>query len=256
MQIQKEIVQEYFDSTSKMLEGNIDSALNRLRNQCLVLWSKEITVAVVIPAESDGKIVKYKFKDEYDEDIINYNYISNKNIYLEYREGTEEEKRFILGTEREILEKMNYDNKSQVIADGRWDEYTEKVENILLEKRNIAFYYKSYKILFNKEHIIQAAIKIDDFILLEIEETIEKNKLNNGVVDRIENNITNKHNRATKNENKSNIIKLRSAENYIENNQKLNDKLINKDAEDIRRVIRKTKIEEKNIPISESRVPF
>ena len=166
MNIDNEVIKEWYDSTSRMLESNLDSALKNLESQSLIFWSKEITIAKAIPlAEiNKNKISKTKVIDQYDEEIINYDYYATNEVVLQYREGTDDEKRFILYTEKEILKEMGLDNKSQVIACGLWQDFIERVNNILLDKLNIAFYYKSYKILFNLEHVLEN-IDINDLVI-------------------------------------------------------------------------------------------
>ncbi len=245
MDIDINVVKDWFDSTSKMLEGNLDSALNRLKSQCLVLWSKEITIAKVIT--DNGKILKDKIVDEYDEEIISYSYHADKNVALQYREGTEDEKRFILHTERVILEEMNFKNKGEIIVCGRWDEFIERVNNVLLDKMDIAFYYKSYKILFNRDHILEKAIEIEDFKLSEFEEVVQKDNLNKGVLSRTSGNAFNRHKRAKEEKDKiigeshNNVIEFRSKDNYMDNTKKLNDNLIKPSAKDIRNSVKQTK---------------
>ena len=254
MNIDNEVIKEWYDSTSRMLESNLDSALKNLESQSLIFWSKEITIAKAIPlAEiNKNKISKTKVIDQYDEEIINYDYYATNEVVLQYREGTDDEKRFILYTEKEILKEMGLDNKSQVIACGLWQDFIERVNNILLDKLNIAFYYKSYKILFNLEHVLEN-IDINDFKLTDFIETIEKKKLNEGIINRIENNAINRQERAKKKKEKiigktrDEKIIFRSDNNYINNTNKLSDNLINSNAKDIRNNVKKIKLNNKSV---------
>ena len=254
MNIDNEVIKEWYDSTSRMLESNLDSALKNLESQSLIFWSKEITIAKAIPIAEirNNKISKTKIIDQYDEEIINYDYYATNEVVLQYREGTDDEKRFILYTEKEILKEMGLDNKSQVIACGLWQDFIERVNNILLDKLNIAFYYKSYKILFNLEHVLEN-IDINDFKLTDFIETIEKKKLNEGIINRIENNAINRQERAKKKKEKiigktrDEKIIFRSDDNYINNTNKLSDNLINSNAKDIRSDVKKIKLNNKSV---------
>jgi len=254
MNIDNEVIKEWYDSTSRMLESNLDVSLRNLESQSLIFWSKEITIAKAIPlAEiNKNKISKTKVIDQYDEEIINYDYYATNEVVLQYREGTDDEKRFILYTEKEILKEMGLDNKSQVIACGLWQDFIERVNNILLDKLNIAFYYKSYKILFNLEHVLEN-IDINDFKLTDFIETIEKKKLNEGIINRIENNAINRQERAKKKKEKiigktrDEKIIFRSDDNYINNTNKLSDNLINSNAKDIRSDVKKIKLNNKSV---------
>jgi len=254
MNIDNEVIKEWYDSTSRMLESNLDSALKNLESQSLIFWSKEITIAKAIPLAElrNNKVSKTKIIDQYDEEIINYDYYATNEVVLQYREGTDDEKRFILYTEKEILKEMGLDNKSQVIVCGLWQDFIERVNNILLDKLNIAFYYKSYKIIFNLEHVLEN-IDINDFKLTNFIETIEKKKLNEGIINRIENNAVNRQERAKKKKEKiidktrDERIIFRSDDSYINNTNKLSDNLINSNAKDIRNDVKKIKLNNKSV---------
>ncbi|HBY19430.1 MAG TPA: hypothetical protein DEG71_00140 [Clostridiales bacterium] len=81
MNIDPETVKEWYDLNDNMLERNLIQALDNLENQCLVLWSREITIAeAILMAEilEDGtNIIKTKYIDQYEEEQIDYKYYAN-----------------------------------------------------------------------------------------------------------------------------------------------------------------------------------
>jgi len=258
MNINKETVEEWYDLNDDMLERNLNQALNSLENQSLITSEKELTVAEAIPLaeiKKDGtEIVKRKYIDKYDEEQIDYKYRADDEIQLNYSEGTDKEKAFIKKTEKDIMNELGCDSKQKVIKFGMWETFKTKVDNIVLKELNIAFYYKSYKILFNEEHIKEA---IDDIYgrceLTEDEKLASKYLLNTDIVDRTHTNAENRHSKAL--EEKLKIIgklkddlngqrtKRRSTENYLSDNIELGNNLIVINAINIKDNVKKTKIE-------------
>lgn len=249
MNIDKATIEEWYDSTSDMLERNLETALKNLEKQSLILWSREITVAEIIPIAdiiNTNRIIKTVTLDKYNEEITDYKI--NDRATINHREGTEEEKRFILYTEREILKEMNCKNKADVIAMGEWENFINKVNSIILKEYNIGFYYKSYKILFNEQHIIEAMEDDYGFELDEDDKIHEQIVLNRGVNDRIHNNATKRQDKAQAKVNKmfgkikdERLIR-RTNENYMKDNDKLNSNLIDVKAKDIKNKVKTTKI--------------
>jgi hypothetical protein len=141
--IQPDTINEFYESANSTLTRNIEKALNNLRKQALIIWSTEIKIHKINTNKSQvndvEKIVTY---DEYDEEYTKYKIIPNE----EEREATEEEKKYILRVERETLLELGYDNKQEVVGNGDWDNFRERVNDRLLKERNIAYYYDCYKI--------------------------------------------------------------------------------------------------------------
>jgi len=258
MNIDKETVKEWYDLNDDMLERNLNQALKSLENQSLILWSRELTVAETMPLAEilkDGtEVIKNKYIDQYGEEQIDYKYRANDQIVLNYREGTDKEKTFILQTEKDILKELGCENKQQIIKLGLWETFKNKVDDIVLKELNIAFYYKSYKILFNEKHISEA---IDDiygkFELSENEKINSKTILNADIMDRTIINSETRHTNAieerskfigkAKSDNKGQRIVRRSKENYISDNIELGNNLIVTNAENIKQTVKKTKID-------------
>jgi len=258
MNINKETVEEWYDLNDDMLERNLQQALNSLENQSLISWDKELTVAEAIPMAQVTKygteIVKRKYIDQYDEEQIDYKYRADDEIQLNYREGTDKEKAFIKKIEKDIMNELGCDSKQMIIKLGMWETFKSKVDDIVLKELNIAFYYKSYKILFNEKHISEA---IDDIYgkceLVEDEKISSKYLLNLDIMDRTITNAEKRHENAIKEKNKiigkmKNDIKgqrtkRRSTENYLGDNIELGNNLIVINAINIKDNVKKTKIE-------------
>lgn len=251
MKIDKVTVEEWYDSTSSALQRNLETALKELEKQSLIFWSREITVAeaqAIAEMENLGEIIKTTKEDAYGEEIEEYMYKTDSTVLLKHREATEKEKAYILRVERETLKEMQCKNKAEVILKGQWNKFTKKINEVILEKLNIAFYYKSYKIIFNQDHVTEYIENIEKLELDFYIRKEEQQKLNNGVGDKIYTNAKRRHQKAKDKldkilgvEHADAKINRRAAEDYIKNNAKLNKNLIDAKAKDICNLVKKTK---------------
>lgn len=247
--IQIQTVEEWYLSTGDMLKRNLEKALDNLRSQALVIWSSELTVCDLIPIgineENQNLLINKNIsEDEYGEKIIEYKL--NNTITYNHREATKEEKKFILRTERETMESMGYTNKQELVRNGIWSEFKEKVDTIILNELKIAYYYDSYKIICNEDHIVQQRNRLLEKLSKE-EREMHLQILNNDIMKRLNINIEKKQNRAKRKnddwigEHINKNITRRIQENYINDNDKLVDSLINKGALSIKNGVRKSK---------------
>lgn len=240
-------VQEWFDTTGGVLERSLESALTSLRNQALIIWSKEITICKAEEIEGSEHLVEIKHKDKYGEE--SYEYITQIKTRRIIREATDEEKKFIIRTERDTMDTLECLNKQEVIKKSLWKEFDSKVNEILKEKYNIIYYYQSYKILSNPEHIQAKWLRVNHLLNEDIRKE-EKIIVNSSVLDRLKTNATSRYTNAIKELEKNEIIMYqeekisrRSSDEYIDDNIKLNNALINRNADDIRKDVRKVKLE-------------
>jgi hypothetical protein len=245
--INRETIEEWYLSTDTTLKNNLERALENLKSQSLILWSSEITVCKANISEHNSIINKKIQIDEYDEETITYK--ANVGVYLENKEATKDEKKFIIHTEHEVMANMDVETKQQLVKNGLWDVFKKKVNEILLKELGISFYYDSYKIVFNEDHIQNKYEKLlDELLLLSEERSNTQAELNLAVSDRLKNNSIKKQDRAlseTKNiigNIKDDKLKRRSNQDYILDTEKLIDILINKNSKNIKQNIKKTKI--------------
>lgn len=249
LDIDERSVQEWFDTTGGMLERSLQSALNSLRNQSLIFWSKEITICQVEEILGSEYLVQIKYKNKYGEDVIEY--ITQRKTRKIIREATDNEKRFILKTERIAMDILECENKQEVIRNGLWEEFENQVNSVLKDEYNIIYYYQSYKILSNPEHIQAKWMKVNYLLDTDIRQN-EKITVNQLVINRLEDNAQSRQNNAMEKLEYKNIkynqidrIERRTSNNYIDDNKKLNETLIDRKAQDIRRKVRKVKLDDK-----------
>jgi hypothetical protein len=243
MGIDEQNILEFYDSAGRTLMGNLESALNNLDRQSLIQWAKVKTVVFVntkfeTNRQKEVKHQGFTVKDEYDEDVNKYD-VKRDSQETKPRKATEEETQLILKVEKEAMNHLGVKDKSEVIKIGKWERFQKYVKETLLDEANIAFYYNSYEIICNKEHI---------FIQWKILERKEKNDcketLNSNIADRINGNMNKRHDKAVdKVESPLGIFadiksKRRAKEEYLKHNEQLVDTLIKSDAKSINHEVR------------------
>lgn len=243
MSIDEQNILEFYDSAGRTLEGNLESALNSLDRQSLIQWSKVKTVVFVNSKfetnnQNSVKHQAYKDFDEFGEEINKYD---AKHITQQTRprKATKEETQLILKVEKEAMNRLEVKDKSEVIKIGKWDRFQKDVKETLLDEANIAFYYNSYEIICNEEHIFM------QWKMLERQEKKDcKETLNSNVADRIKGNMNKRHDKAVyKIESPLGIFadiksKRRANSEYMKDNEQLVDTLIKSDAKSINHEVR------------------
>lgn len=245
LDIDEYTMQEWMDTTGGVLERSLESALTSLRNKALVIWSKEMTICKLKEIDGTQIIRQEVVKDKFGEEQTRY--IAEKRMKEEIKEATDEEKKQVLKTEKEILNKLECVDKREVIQKGLWRDFKTKVESTLIHKYKIKYYFQSYKILSNPEHI-QAEFR-KRYLLDSDSRNEEKIITNSSVLDRLENNALSRYANAIKQLEDNDIIfyqnekiENRANDNYIDKNIKLNKAFIDRNAPDIRNDVKKVKI--------------
>lgn len=243
MNIHIEEIKDFYESSYNTFKSNLETALNRLQRQALIYWNYALTVCYVnthIQTTSTGyvKATKTKYINNRGEEELVFNTVKpTQNV--KYRKATENEIRIILEVEREMLKQYKCNDKSEVYKKGRIQDFYDDVNNIIFDKTNIVYYYNSYEILYNDKHIEE---KLEELKLQEGMKFVTQNYLNKGVIEKITTNAEKRHNDAKEliSENvlddyyyPNDVVRLRSNDKYLTNNNALSDALINKNSERI-----------------------
>lgn len=165
--IPKEIIEDFYDTSDDLLDRNITQALKSLERQSLIKANNVFTVveqSVNASSTRSGVISK-----------LNYT----------HREATEFETSLILKLQRELLDELGYRELYEVFTNGKSTEFYNKINEYLLENNNIKYYYNSYELIFNREHIEKAYINFRDYELEEELLEFTSNLLNNNISDKI-----------------------------------------------------------------------
>lgn len=238
-------MQEWMDTTGGVLERSLESALTSLRNKALVIWSKEMTICKLEEIKGSEIVRQEIIKDKHGEEKTRH--IIEKATRPVTKEADDEEKKQVLKTEKEVLDQLGCIDKREVIRKGLWRDFKAKVEYILINKYKIKYYFQSYKILSNPEHI---QVEFRKRYLLDSDSRNEEKIItNSSVLDRLENNALSRYANAIKQLEDNDIIfyqnekiENRANDNYIDKNIKLNKAFIDRNAPDIRNDVKKVKI--------------
>lgn len=255
LDIDERNVQEWYDTTGGMLERSLESALKKLQNQSLIFWSREITICKLEAIKGSGYWVKVQHNGENGEEKEQWIYEAMTRKII--KEADDDEKKYIIAVEREEMEKLNCDDKQEIIKKGLWERFENNVINILKKHKGIIYYYKSYKILFNPEHIIKKQNQLNKLLLSINERKDQQHQLNSSIMQRNIDNALSRQSIASSSDiqdidlnyvdyKEMNAIDRqlrRSVDSYIDDNIKLNDTLIDKKAKDIRTQVNNTKID-------------
>lgn len=183
-QIDPAIVDDFFNTTRDSFKYMIDSTLDALRSRALIMYNKVTMIC----------------KDD--------------NVH---RIAEPHEKENILYHENLALKELGYDEIGQVIASNNWDKFQRIVQSGLREHR-IKFYYSSYDIIINKEHIEGDHNKMLEEVLDKFQREEKKDELNSIICERLEGNAIRRKNN-TKLE--SSLYQTRNIFTYESDNKKL-----------------------------------
>jgi hypothetical protein len=124
-------INHFYQRTYQKLRKILFDTLRNLKNRCLIDYEEIVMINIKEP------------------DI---NGILRTNI----RPATDEEKKNILAIKKIVLKEMGLDSITLVHLKFKHREFYNRVNELLKEKYNINYIYNDIKILFTKEHIIEA----------------------------------------------------------------------------------------------------
>ncbi|MEW5569636.1 hypothetical protein [Rossellomorea marisflavi] len=241
MNITLEEIEDFYLTSDSLLKRNIEAALTSLRNQSLIFWTNAITLCIVnSTAQINGynqiKTSKHETINEYGEEEVDFT-VSNPTVYREYRKADKEEVKLILKLERETLNKYGCDSISDIFKKGLSKRFYKDVRDQLFEVSNIFFYFNSYEIIANEEHLLEKWDELTHFQMEEEEANEQKCILNEDIINRINENINKRHERSSEKYllgggDKKTL--MRTDKKYIVNSNILTETLIYKGAESIK----------------------
>lgn len=166
LEVDIDYLNTFYQSTHSRFKDIFENALKRMQNKKLI-DCKEVTMLY-------KRVPKIKLNDfgipiVDDEGRIQY---TTDKVYTE---ATDKERQYILKVERKVLNDMGYDKVGSIVADGKYYKYKQQVNNVLIKKLNIEYYYKAYNIVHNKEDIEEAITEIKKVMA---EDNLNELKLN------------------------------------------------------------------------------
>ncbi|KEH92848.1 hypothetical protein Z962_11375 [Clostridium botulinum C/D str. BKT12695] len=197
LKIDIKFINDFFNLNYQNLNNSIITALNSLQNMDNLIVYKIVTT-VIRPTKTTT--------------------------------ATEAEDRLIKNTEYEVMESMGYNNMCGVHLNDLYKEFRKQVIK-KLNKKGIIGYYKSYDIVFS-DYILEAKERTDNYLLEKDEVNTNKQELNKTVCTKLNINAENRHSKAKKKYDsifgttKDEKIKLQSNQDYLQNNKRIIDFVI------------------------------
>lgn len=177
--VDKTITADWYNSLDAMLEGNVVRALKNLESQSLVTWSTVVTVNVEEVIDEKFVVSSDTRFDEKGNRVVTWE--RQEHTETGVREASASEDRDILRIEREVMDKMGCKNKQDVVAKSLWDNFVEQVEVRLQKETRVNYYYKSYRVIFNQDHIERRSNELGAMILEESERESHRDYLNSSI---------------------------------------------------------------------------
>lgn len=219
-------IKDFYSTSDSVLQNNLETALNRLKDKSLIIWGKVMTVGVV---DSSIDTEKREITDKYGDRTTEFHLV-NPRKFIMHRRATRQEELAILRTERNVMLEWGYEDKHSLFLDGKRNSYYEEVKNILFDRYGIYLYYSSYEFSFNEDHVQDESEK-QSYKLQEYLRMLSQRELNEGVSERLKNNAKNRHKNATLKilEVNKRKYKMRASFDYLENFDKLIEILVDID---------------------------
>jgi hypothetical protein len=139
-------IYDYLESINSSMKYQFEKVLNSLSNKALILYNITSTVCCL----EDG--------------------------YLIHRTATEQETEYYLKVQRKMLDDLNCDSIKETKQIGVYQEFYTKVNRIIKKEMGFLYFYRSYKIIFNKKNL---NIKLETYVksfLLNKEKYIQYKK--------------------------------------------------------------------------------
>lgn len=145
-QIEEAIIYDFYNTSRSSFKGVIENAIKTLADKRIILC-----------------------------DIVTKVKVAKENTH---RLATQEEKEFILKTEKSVLKELGYDKISEVKFSKDWKKFRRKTKVIFHAESMIDYHYAAYEIIINRDYLEEETKNILDFLLEETEREDFKEELN------------------------------------------------------------------------------
>jgi len=210
--IPQKVIEDFYATSDSMIKYNVESALKRLANQSLIIWGNVFTVVELEDTNDcweDSKVQKKKKK------------------YV-HREATAYESDLILSYQAIHLKRMGYNDLNDIMWKGNIKEqfYSNVLED--LERNGYSFikYYPSFSITFSKQFVQERYDTYDHLILNGADKNILRQSLNEDIVNTINKNGIDRHNKAEQNKGSLKYIEVRQDTKYPNHIEILSETLV------------------------------
>ena len=173
-------VKNFYDRCNANFPNIIKSSLNSLQRRCLIKYSKPYML---------GQI--------------------NEDGFIEYREATDSEVKYILKTKRALLSTFGVEDEIAIHWLGLSKDYYKTLDETFETEQNWYKVFEAYKIIYNKEDIIET--------LPQDQLKLEKMGLNNAVINKMNKQAETLY---------QNEKKINYHDTYVQSQYLLSDKLL------------------------------
>jgi hypothetical protein len=213
-EMDEKVIYDFYNTSASNFKYTIETALRNLMDKRVIMYN------TIVKVKEIGKFTT--------------------------RNATGHELEMIMDIEKNILDELGYDKLSSVRVSKDWKEFRLKSKRLLHEQSDIQYYYTAYDITVNSKYIYEECNDLVDLLLEKAKRLESKNELNQIVRTNIMNNAQKRHEKGFTAGKR--MSKVRLADSYIGNFEKLTHLLINKNTPNILHEIRKVEIEEDIFP--------
>ena len=223
--VDSEVIKDFYNTSDDLLERNVEQAIKSLERQSLIKCTEVYSVCEVLTSTYNELFIEEEI-DEYGDKVSNPKIINHNNVKTKHRRATEEETKLILSLQREQLKKLKCVDMREMYRKGLFKEFYKPINDYLLFNHNINFYYISYEFIFNKNHITEAYIENNTFLLDDESYYITSSLLNNNISDKLLDLAENRHIKSKNIESMNLNDTIRSNDNYMDDIKLLINNLI------------------------------
>lgn len=224
--IDKEIVTDFYNTSDDLLERNVEQALKSLERQSLIKFNTVYSVCEIQAKNIHNKVAIIQDTDEYGDMTSKAEIQSFNKVDRKHRQATEKETGIILRLQRDMLKRLDCHTMNDVYSRGLMNEFYKPIKEYLLDNHSIEYYYSSYEMIFNMDHVNEAYQDIELYMLDEESYYISSSLLNIKIGDKLETMAINRTNKAKEIVSPNQIQVIRKESKYIDDIRLLIDKLV------------------------------
>ena len=230
-------VNEWFRLNGKSLKDDLSRALKRLNDRKLIYYTVNQTICKY---EIDEENTNYVFTT-YIDDFGNKHRTSQIDVKGKktFSITTDEEKVIILNASRDTLDDLGFDDISEVIRNGKSEEYYNQLYQRIRKKiKNFNYFYDCYDITFDVEKI-NKELQRRGYEYWQDEDVIKNIEIvNKGAIEKVNNNSKKRQNKTFKLEsediNKFNKFSYRTKDEYLKEVDLITNNVVKHDAPSIK----------------------
>ena len=177
LNISMDVIEEYFLLNKNVLCSNLETALSQLASRNIIKWSFA-TIVCKIPTDitqQELRIQQNVNVDIFEDEEVSHYIEVYKDLEQTFTEAKPCELNDIVILEDKYMDEFNCKDKQELIKNGKWHIFKDKINKILKDKYGILFYFEGYRITL----LIQRDKLIDCGETLVVNEYMKEKIMNN-----------------------------------------------------------------------------